>query len=94
MSAPTRLPIKDRARSADPALFTPPSATSNSNGAANDFDYDRQVVERVDASLWRAVYNGEFRLAVRCRRCGRWLTDGRSKRRHYGATCAAKAGEL
>lgn len=55
-----------------------------------DFEFDRRVVDQVDWSIWRAIYNGEFRLACRCRRCGRWLTDGTSKRRHLGPVCAGK----
>jgi hypothetical protein len=65
------------------------AAQSTANN--DDFDFDRRVVGQVDWSIWRAIYNGEFRLACRCRRCGRWLTDGTSKRRHFGPTCAAKA---
>lgn len=57
----------------------------------SDFDFDRRVVDQVDWSLWRAVFEGHFRLAVRCDVCGRWLTDGRSKRKHRGPRCAAKA---
>lgn len=55
-----------------------------------DFDFDQQIVHRVDESIWRAVYNGEFRLAVRCKRCGRWLTSGLSKRERLGAHCKTK----
>lgn len=55
-----------------------------------DFDYDERVVYQVDSSIWRAIYNGHFRLAVPCQVCGRWLTDGRSKKAHRGPRCAAK----
>jgi hypothetical protein len=63
-------------------------STSNS-----DFDFDQQVVAQVDKGLWEAIYAGDFRLAVPCSRCGRWLTAGPSKRARCGAHCAAKAGE-
>jgi hypothetical protein len=89
MSAPTK---RKRRGSEDlPALFTPPSDNAQSTANNSDFDFDRRVAGQVDWSVWRAIYNGEFRLACRCRRCGRWLTDGTSKRRHLGPTCAAKA---
>lgn len=67
--------------------------SSDSSAARSDFDFDQRVVSQVDWSIWQAIYNGEFRLAVKCRRCGRWLTDGRSKRAHLGPRCAAK-GEV
>lgn len=90
MSAPP-LRRKRRAPEGDPALSTPPSDNAHSTADESQFDYDRRVVGQVDWSIWRAIYNGDFRLAVRCRRCGRWLTDGTSKRRHLGPTCAGKA---
>ena len=86
MSAPARK-RKGRAPRGNPDLFTPPSEIQ-SNADTDEFEYDAQVVDQVDASIWRAVYNGHFRLAVRCQRCGRWLTAGRSKRNHMGPRCA------
>ncbi|MCH9729161.1 MAG: hypothetical protein K0U84_05685 [Actinomycetia bacterium] len=56
-----------------------------------EFDFDRQVVARVDESIWAAIYAGEFRLGVKCERCGRWLYQGRSKKRGMGEHCAVKA---
>jgi len=76
---------------ADRATSTPLRVDAESTVTADDFDFDRRVVSQVDWSIWRGIYNGEFRLAVRCRRCGRWLTHGTSKRNHMGPTCAAKA---
>lgn len=76
------------------ATSTPPSDESQSTAPETDFDFDRTVVNRVDESIWRAVYNGDFRLAVRCDVCGRWLTDGRSKRAHRGPRCAARMAEV
>lgn len=72
------------------------TATNESKSTAaeiTEFDFDRHIVDSVDQSIWRAVYNGEFRLAVRCDVCGRWLTDGRSKRAHRGPRCASKAAD-
>lgn len=94
MGAPA-IPRKRRGRAAEanPAPSTPATAKQlhHQNTAAEDaFDFDRRVVDQVDTSIWRAVYNGEFRLAVRCKCCQRWLTDGRSKRAHLGPRCAAK----
>jgi hypothetical protein len=49
-------------------------------------DLDQQLMG--DRSIWAALFDGEFRLAIRCRRCGRWLTSGPSKRAGIGAHCA------
>lgn len=92
MSAPVRKKRKkDRAPIGDPALIASPNAEIQSNADADDLEFDRRVVEQVDWSIWQALYRGDFRLAVRCRRCGRWLTDGRSKRNHLGPRCAVNA---
>lgn len=64
-------------------------AASDSTGTATDFDLDQALAG--DRSVWSAVYAGEFRLAVRCKRCGRWLTAGASKAARLGAHCAARA---
>lgn len=69
----------------------PEAGTPKNTKRNNAFDYDRHIVDRVDESIWSALYAGHFRLATRCLRCGRWLVDGQSKRRHYGAVCALKA---
>lgn len=58
-----------------------------------DRDLDRQLVDGLDGSLWAAIFDGHFRLAVRCDRCGRWLTAGRSKRAHLGPRCAQKVAD-
>lgn len=73
----------------DRATSTPPSATSESN-CRTDIEADLKLVGN-DGELWSRLFNGEFRLAVRCDICGRWLTDGRSKRAHRGPRCASKA---
>ena len=65
-----------------------PTASNRQHVA--DFDFDRHIVDRVDESIWTAIYNGQFRLAVPCDICGRWLTAGSSKRAHRGPRCAAK----
>lgn len=75
----------------DPALSTPPTASPNSTDDTDSFDFDKRVADQVDFSIWRAIYNGSFRLAVRCERCGRWLTSGHSKRARLGPHCKAKA---
>jgi hypothetical protein len=66
--------------------------TPNSIPTPSEFDYDKQIVDRVDDSIWRASFNGEFKLATRCSICGRWITSSRSKRAGRGPHCAAKAG--
>ena len=62
-----------------------------STATFTDFDFDVHIVSQVDKSLWEAVFDGHFRLAVKCDVCGRWLTSGKSKRAHRGPRCAAKA---
>ena len=64
---------------------------SKSNGATDTFDYDQHIVDGVDRSIWAALFNGHFRLAVQCDVCGRWLTADSSKRAHRGPRCAARA---
>ncbi|MDQ1320599.1 MAG: hypothetical protein QG655_1842 [Actinomycetota bacterium] len=80
---------KNRAAVADPALSTPPSDSSDHNERTDEFKLDRLLVG--DKSIWAALFDGEFKLAVPCSRCGRWLTSGASKRHRMGSHCAAKA---
>jgi hypothetical protein len=76
---------KSRATSTTSTLFP------QSNAAAKaDFDFDRHIVDRVDESIWAALFDGHFRLAVRCDVCGRWLTANTSKKADRGPRCAAK----
>jgi hypothetical protein len=67
--------------------------TSNDTPSLDEFNFDRQIVDRVDQSIWHALFNGDFRLAVRCDTCGRWLTSSASKRAHRGPRCSARAGD-
>ena len=76
----------------DPALTTRPSDDTDTTKVETDFDFDERVVAQVDWSIWRAIFNGEFRLAIPCKICGRALVAGKSKRNGVGAHCAAKAG--
>lgn len=66
-------------------------SASDSTAGGGGFDLDKKIVDRVDESIWAAIYAGHFRLGVKCERCGRWLYDGRSKKRGMGVHCAAKA---
>ena len=43
-----------------------------------------------NADLWARLFDGEFRLAVRCSRCGRWLVASASKQAGIGPHCAAQ----
>jgi hypothetical protein len=56
--------------------------------AGADFDFDQRVVAQVDWSIWKALKDGHFRLAVRCTDCGRWLTSSSSKEAGRGPHCA------
>lgn len=71
------------------ATSTPPSDNSHSNGHG-DIQADTALAG-VNADLWAALFSGEMRLAIRCSRCGRWLTAGPSKRKGIGAHCEARA---
>jgi len=84
---PTRRSPGAESRAASTSL----NAETHSTPAAAEFDYDKHIVDRVDDSLWRAVFDGHFRIAVRCDVCGRWLTAGTSKRAFRGPSCATKA---
>ena len=83
-----RSPARDRAT---------PSATAtvaNFNSIpTSEFDYDTEVVAQVESSIWQAIYDGHFRLAVKCDVCGRWLTSSRSKKAHRGPRCSARAAD-
>jgi hypothetical protein len=59
----------------------------------SDFDFDQRVVSQMDKGIWEALFDGDFRLAVRCEICGRWLVASASKKARRGAHCAAKAGD-
>ena len=65
----------------DPAPSTTPLAETKSTATTDEFDFDKHVVDMVGSSLWAALFDGHFRLAVRCDVCGRWLTASASKRR-------------
>lgn len=56
-----------------------------------DMEFDKSVVDAVNRDLWQALFDGHFRLSIRCDRCGRWLTAGPSKKARMGSHCAAKA---
>ena len=47
---------------------------------------DRKLLARIEAD--------EVRLAVRCQRCRRWLTDPSSTAIHYGPRCAKAVGNV
>ena len=91
------MPQKRRGRAADsPAAptFTTTDIhhsadSSDHNERTDEFKLDRLLVG--DKSIWAALFDGEFKLAVPCSRCGRWLTSGASKRHRMGSHCAAKA---
>lgn len=52
-------------------------------------DFDERVEQQIEWSIWRALRRGEFRLAVQCHRCRRWLHNPNSKRTHR-ERCAAQ----
>lgn len=83
--------IRRRPGTESGATSTTSTLFPQSNAAKADFDYDRHIVDRVDESIWAALFDGHFRLAVRCDVCGRWLTANTSKKAHRTPRCRAKA---
>ena len=68
--------------------------TSNTTGKDNTHGTDTELdltLVGANADIWAALFAGEFRLAVPCSRCGRWLVNNDSKRAGIGAHCAAQA---
>ena len=87
--------VKMRTARPRPGLAANRNDVPDSTSAADTFDIADRVVAQVDWSLWRAIRRGELGLAVRCRRCRRWLTDPASKRAGIGPRCAvAEAAEV
>lgn len=80
---------KDRPGKPGAALTTTTIAASDST-RRTDTDADIALTGGANADIWAALFDGRFRLATRCSRCGRWLTAGPSKRAGIGAHCAAK----
>jgi hypothetical protein len=73
---------------------TPPEIrNSHSIASPGAFDFDQQVVSQMDTGLWEALFDGDFRLAIPCRVCGRFLTSSVSTKARVGRPCAAKAGD-
>jgi hypothetical protein len=85
------MPHKNSRPAGNRATRTSTTLYDQHTAPESDFDFDRHIVDRVDESIWRALFDGHFRLAVRCDVCGRWLTAGASKRAHRGPRCRAKA---
>ena len=79
-----------RRRPGSEARATSTTATVANTILAADSAVDRALIGQ-DASIWQALFDGQFRLAVKCDVCGRWLTASSSKRAHRGPRCAAKA---
>ena len=75
------------------------NTTTGSHHSAGTVDSSRCADNQIDlallggpaADIWAKLFNGEFKLAVPCSRCGRWLTSGASKRHRMGAKCRAKS---
>ena len=76
-----------RRRSGPPAQEAAP--TNNTSVTKDTAALDKKLVG--DASIWTALFDGRFRLAVRCDTCGRWLTSHRSKAAGRGPSCAGRA---
>ena len=92
------MPQKRRGRAAD-SPAAPTFTTTDIHHSADSSDHNERTDEfKLDrllggpaADIWAKLFNGEFKLAVPCSRCGRWLTSGASKRHRMGAKCRAKS---
>ncbi len=71
------------------ATTATPIADTDSNRRA-DLELDLALLGGPAADVWVQLFEGRFRLAVPCERCGRWLTAGASKAHRMGAHCRAK----
>jgi hypothetical protein len=88
---------KRRGRAADsPATPTFTTTTDTHHGTdpvesirCADLQVDLRLLGGPEGDVWAALFDGRFRLAVPCSRCGRWLTAGASKSAGIGPHCAA-----
>jgi hypothetical protein len=71
------------------ATSTPPSDNADSTHGT-DITVDLALVG-ANSDIWALLFDGKFRLAVKCDVCGRWLTAGASKAAGRGPHCAARA---
>ena len=62
-----------------------------SNRTADELAADKALLQGVDGGIWAAIFDGKFKLAVRCEVCGRWLTAAKSKNNGRGPSCAARS---
>jgi hypothetical protein len=69
---------------------TPNNTSASDSSHGSDIELDLTLVG-ANADIWAALFAGEFKLAVPCSRCGRWLVNNDSKRAGIGAHCAAQA---
>jgi hypothetical protein len=87
------MPLKKRKSRRPGKPATPSELITNGSDfsiAVVDLDLDKRTVDSVDASIWNALMDGHFRLAVPCDTCGRFLTANSSKKAHRGPRCRAK----
>lgn len=71
-------------------VTTAPEADENNSNANGDNGFAPHIGDAIARGIWEGIKAGDFRLAIKCRRCGRYLVDSASKRRHLGPTCAVK----
>jgi hypothetical protein len=76
----------------DPATSTTATVDIASLATHTDFTIDLALVG-TDGDLWAQLFNGKFRLAVKCDICGRWLTSHASKSAGRGPSCSARTAK-
>lgn len=73
------------------ATSTTPIVALDHSDLTDEMKIDRALVG--DSEIWPKLFDGQFKLAVRCSRCGRWLTNGHSKRDRLGPHCRTVVGQ-
>lgn len=73
------------------AASTTTTVATQDDKRRTDIELDLALLGGSAADIWAQLFDGQFRLAVPCSRCGRWLTAGASKRHRLGAHCRAKS---
>lgn len=72
------------------ATSTTTTVATQDDNRRSDIELDLALLGGTNADIWAALFDGRFRLAVPCKRCGRWLTSGASKTAGIGSHCAAR----
>lgn len=81
-----------RQKRSGPSRETRAATEPPSSAPEHTVDLDRQLLGDTDALGLELRDGNRFRLAVRCRRCGRWLTGDPARANGIGRHCAGRDG--